>query len=140
MQKSEFNPFWKIFSGALSGRARSIRTGSNLLGNKKSIIWSTLGSCFCAEYLVSPLTPGGRSNQGLHLQGKKLAITTRQKKVICRRLSWHGLRRVSAGGSRGGEDWALVASRHSECQQAKSFKFTFCQPLLAQKHGCHYRG
>ena len=54
-----------------------------VFSDKKSIIWSTFGSYSCAEYLVSPLTPGGRSNQGLHLQGKKLAITTvRQKKGV----------------------------------------------------------
>ena len=41
---------------------------------EKSIIWSTSRSYSCAEYLVSPLTPGGRSNQGLHLQpGQKIS-------------------------------------------------------------------
>ena len=99
-----------------------------VVSDRKSIIWSTFGSYSCAEYLVSPLTPGGRSNQGLHLQGKKLAITTmrgwRVIGAVCGRVSrWWRV-----------EGWtgspAAASVLRQRCSSAEgNFKFSFCRPL-----------
>ena len=109
-----------------------------VFSDKKSIIWSTFGSYSCAEYLVSPLTPGGRSNQGLHLQGKKLAITTVGLERV---IGWVCVRVSRWWWPRGRVAWnppAPSVLRQRWSGEEGDFKFSFCPTPLPQKHGCHY--
>lgn len=136
-RNQKITKFTIFLLGQKGGLPLMVWMSPGVVSGRKSIIWSTFGSYSCAEYLVSPLTPGGRSNQGLHLQGKKLAITTvRRLRVIgavCVRVSrwWDELK----GGVKPGR---CFSPSPALLQRGGEFQVQFLSATFRQKHGCHY--